>query len=113
MGQPTSNKAKRPVVGAVATCLTFGEASRSGILFLGRRMSDSGNPSLSVNFDDSRGTAIGGSALAWGADEIGRVINRSRRQTHYLLTRGEIKSARKKGGRWVAGRAALLREFGA
>jgi hypothetical protein len=48
-----------------------------------------------------------------GATEIGTVINRGARQTFHLLTNGEIKSARKIGGRWCASRAALLREFGA
>jgi hypothetical protein len=45
-------------------------------------------------------------------DEIAEVINRNHRQTFHLLTRGEIKSARKVGGRWCASRAALLRELG-
>jgi hypothetical protein len=49
----------------------------------------------------------------WGAEEIGRAIGRNGRQTHHLLTRGEIKSAKKLGGRWVVSRAALLRELGA
>ena len=49
----------------------------------------------------------------WNAAEIGGVIGRSARQTHHLLTKGEIKCARKVGGRWVASRSALLREFGA
>jgi hypothetical protein len=40
----------------------------------------------------------------WGAEAIGKPINRNKRQTHHLLTRGEIKSA---------SRAALLRELGA
>jgi hypothetical protein len=48
----------------------------------------------------------------WGAVEIGKIINRNPRQTHHLLTRGHIKSARRVGGRWMANRAALLREFG-
>ena len=52
-------------------------------------------------------------AFAWGSDEIGHVIGRNPRQTHHLLTKGEIKSAKKVGGRWVANVRALLREFGA
>jgi hypothetical protein len=48
----------------------------------------------------------------WGAAEIGRIINRNRRQTHHLLTSGLIKSARRIGGRWVANAGALRREFG-
>jgi hypothetical protein len=49
----------------------------------------------------------------WGAVEIGKIINRNPRQTHHLLTRGHIKSARRVGGRWCANPAALLKEFGA
>jgi hypothetical protein len=49
----------------------------------------------------------------WGAAEIGRIINRNPRQTHHLLTKGHIKSARRVGGRWCASPAALLKEFGA
>jgi hypothetical protein len=51
------------------------------------------------------------SSFVWGAAEIGRVINRNTRQTNYLLERGAIKAARKKGGRWVAERSALIREM--
>ena len=54
----------------------------------------------------------GGNDFVWGADEIGQVIGRSGRQAHHLLTNGQIKSAKKVGGRWVASRAALLRELG-
>ena len=49
--------------------------------------------------------------LAWGVEEIGKVIGRTARQTHHILTRGQIKSARKVGGKWVANRDALLREL--
>jgi hypothetical protein len=49
----------------------------------------------------------------WGADQIGAAIGRNGRQAFHLLTHGEIKSAKKVRGRWVANRAALLREFGA
>jgi hypothetical protein len=48
----------------------------------------------------------------WGADQIGQVIGRTSRQAFHLLSRGEIKCAKKVGGRWVASRAALLRELG-
>jgi hypothetical protein len=48
----------------------------------------------------------------WGAAKIGRVIGLNPRQAHHLLTNGEIKSARKVRGRWVANRPALIREFG-
>jgi len=51
--------------------------------------------------------------LVWGAEEIGRAINRNARQVHHLLSTGALKCVQKKGGRWVASRAALLREFGA
>jgi hypothetical protein len=49
----------------------------------------------------------------WGADQIGKIINRNPRQTHHLLTTGAIRSAQKKGGRWCAIPSALRREFGA
>jgi hypothetical protein len=48
----------------------------------------------------------------WTAEEIGEVIRRSPRQTHHLLQRGAIKSAKKFGGRWTASEVALRREFG-
>jgi len=51
--------------------------------------------------------------FVWGAEEIGEVINRTPRQTHYLLSQNQIKSAKKVGGRWVASRGALRREMGA
>jgi hypothetical protein len=52
-------------------------------------------------------------APVWGADLIGKIINRNPRQTHHLLTTGAIKCAQKKGGRWCAIPSALRREFGA
>jgi len=48
----------------------------------------------------------------WGAAAIGRVINRNPRQTHHLLSRGLIKSARRIGNLWTATPSALRREFG-
>jgi hypothetical protein len=54
-----------------------------------------------------------GCDFLWGAAEIAEAINRTPRQAHHLLSNGEIKCAQKKGGRWVASRAALHREFGA
>ena len=39
------------------------------------------------------------SEFLWGADEIGRTIGRNGRQAFHLLNRGEIKSAKKVGGR--------------
>jgi hypothetical protein len=51
--------------------------------------------------------------FVWGAAAIGAAIGRTPRQTHHLLSAGEIKTAQKKGRRWVASRTALRREFGA
>jgi hypothetical protein len=48
----------------------------------------------------------------WGAEAIGKPIHRTKRQTHHMLDRGLIRSARKVGGLWCANRTALLREFG-
>ena len=53
------------------------------------------------------------SPVCWGCDAIGKVINRTPRQALHLLYTNQIRCARKVGGRWVAGRAALLREFAA
>jgi hypothetical protein len=49
----------------------------------------------------------------WGAAAIGRLINKNPRQTHHLLARGLIKSARQVGHQWTATPSALRREFGA
>jgi hypothetical protein len=57
-------------------------------------------------------TAPDNSDFCWGIAEIGAVIGRNFRQTHHMLATGAIECARKKGGRWVASRRALLREFG-
>jgi hypothetical protein len=48
----------------------------------------------------------------WGAAAIGAAIGSNPRQTHHLLTTGQIKCAKRKGGRWVATRANLRAEFG-
>lgn len=48
--------------------------------------------------------------LIWGADDIAKVIGRSRRATFYLLDSGEI-PARKVGGRWVIERTKLVEFF--
>jgi hypothetical protein len=64
--------------------------------------------SESKNIPDQRN-----SDFVWGAREIGETIGRTERQAHHLLTTGQLQSAKKKGGRWVASKAALLREFGA
>jgi hypothetical protein len=53
------------------------------------------------------------SPVCWGAEAIGKAIGRSTRQTNHLLATGQIQSAKKIGGKWIAGRAALLSEFGA
>lgn len=42
----------------------------------------------------------------WGASAIGRVINRSAKQTFHLLESGSL-PARKVGGSWVASRRRL------
>jgi len=42
----------------------------------------------------------------WGAEAIGAAINRTERQTHYLLSTGAI-PAKKIGGRWVTTRRQL------
>jgi hypothetical protein len=47
----------------------------------------------------------------WGAAAIGRGIGRSSRQAYHLLETGQIKSAKRIGGRWVANRPALIREL--
>lgn len=53
------------------------------------------------------------SDFLWGTDAIGQAIGRNPRQTFHLLATGQIKSAKKLGGRWVVARAALLKELGA
>jgi hypothetical protein len=45
--------------------------------------------------------------IIWGADAVGKVINRTKRQAHYMLETGAL-PARKVGGRWVASRRKLL-----
>lgn len=50
--------------------------------------------------------------LLWGLDEIGGVIRRNRRQTHYLLEKGQLPGAKKIGGRWCIPRLALHAVFG-
>jgi hypothetical protein len=42
---------------------------------------------------------------------IGRVINQTPRQTHYMLSRGLIKAARQCGGRWYADKVGLRAQF--
>jgi hypothetical protein len=49
--------------------------------------------------------------VVWGAEAIGRVINQTPRQTHYMLSRGLIKAAKQCGGRWYADKAGLRAQF--
>jgi hypothetical protein len=49
--------------------------------------------------------------IVWGAEAIGRVINQTPRQTHYMLSRGLINAARQCGGRWYADKAGLRAQF--
>ena len=65
------------------------------------------HPAVNQNLD------ISNTDLVWGADAIGAVIGRTNRQIYHLLASGALKSAKRIGGRWVASRAALLRELGA
>jgi hypothetical protein len=73
-------------------------------------MRDIDEPRSAVNSED--GVVSNDKAFVWGARAIGQVIGRTERQAHHLLERRVLKSAQKKGGRWVANRAALIREFG-
>ena len=52
------------------------------------------------------------SEIVWGAAAIGRLINRSPRQTHYLLSQGLIQAAGQLGTLWWANRADLIAQFG-
>jgi hypothetical protein len=49
--------------------------------------------------------------IVWGAEAIGRVINQTPRQTHYMLSRALIKAARQCGGKWYADKAGLRAQF--
>jgi hypothetical protein len=55
------------------------------------------------------------SAVVWGAAAIGKVIGRTERQTHWLLSQGAIKAARKSTNRkkshWYASVDGLRRQF--
>jgi hypothetical protein len=72
-------------------------------------MSNDHADNANVN-DDNVGAVDAG--FDWGAEAIGKTIGRTTRQAHHLLSRGEIKCAVRKGGRWVANRARLRAEFG-
>ena len=52
------------------------------------------------------------SLVTWGAETIGAIIGRNPRQAHHLLVTGQIKCARKVGGRWCVSIPALRAEFG-
>ncbi len=49
--------------------------------------------------------------LVWEAAGIAREINRSPRQVYHLLSRKEIKAAKRIGGKWCADRAGLRAQF--
>lgn len=49
--------------------------------------------------------------IVWGAAAIGRVINRTARQTHWLLQSGAIDAAKKVNGLWCADRNGLRAQF--
>lgn len=48
--------------------------------------------------------------LIWGAEEIAKVIGRSRRSTFDMLDKGEL-PAKKVNGRWVIERSRLIAFF--
>jgi hypothetical protein len=52
------------------------------------------------------------SPVCWGAGQIAKAIGLTERSTYHRLQRGQIVCAKKIGGKWMAGRAALHREFG-
>jgi hypothetical protein len=61
--------------------------------------------------DNGNKEAAPKSRLRWGSESIGQFINRSRRQTDYLLASGRIRSAVKRGRLWVAHEDDLEQEF--
>jgi hypothetical protein len=68
-------------------------------------MSDIEHQNNLVNGNDSD--------FLWGVAEIGQAIGRNPRQTFHIISKGELKSVKKIGGRWVVSRSALLKELGA
>jgi hypothetical protein len=54
----------------------------------------------------------GSLGVAWGAEEIARVINRKPSQVYYMLRKGQIKAARKTGDQHHASIAGLKEQFG-
>lgn len=59
---------------------------------------------------ETHGNSTGQLDLIWGATQIARVIQRSRRQAFMMLENGEL-PARKVGGRWVIERSRLVAVF--
>ena len=51
-------------------------------------------------------------ALAWTAEEIAEIVERTPKQVLHMLRKGQIQCARKVGGIWFASRRDLCREFG-
>jgi len=49
--------------------------------------------------------------VIWGAAAIGKIIGLNPRQTFHLLETGQLRGARKVGGRWCITRRALLENF--
>ena len=56
-------------------------------------------------------TEIDDLGIVWGVEAIGKIINRTPRQTHYLLSQGAIQAARRCGGLWCADKAGLRAQF--
>ena len=48
--------------------------------------------------------------LVWGLTAIAKIIGRTTRQTHYMLSTGKL-PARQVGNRWVAERSKLIAFF--
>lgn len=49
--------------------------------------------------------------VIWGAEEIGKAIGKSKRQTFHLLEEGQLQGAVKIGGRWAITLRALAANF--
>jgi hypothetical protein len=49
--------------------------------------------------------------IVWGVEAIGKIINRTPRQTHYLLSKGAIPAARRCAGLWCADKEGLRAQF--
>jgi hypothetical protein len=50
--------------------------------------------------------------ILWGAEAIGREINRTKRQVYHIADRGLLRSIRRVGNSLCANRNALLAEIG-